>query len=121
MGWVLGFGIPIAYLMTGFLLSRAVYRSRHKRGYNKWNDEVDTGMTCGIMVVTWPIFAPLYFATVVILGIFKTESIGSLGEKFYKHRLPLTNEQKRVQELRAQKARKDEITRLEKELGIGSE
>lgn len=121
MGWLLGFGIPIGYIVMGFLLSRAVYRSRHKRGYNEWNHDVDTQMTCAIMVVTWPIFAPIYFTVVVIMGLFKTRSLAELGGKFYNHHLPLTNEEKRVRELRAQKERQQEITRLEKELGITHE
>lgn len=121
MGWLLGFGIPLGYIVTGFLLSRAVYRSRHKRGHNSYSDEIDTSMTCGIMVLTWPLFAPIYFTTVTVMGLFKTRSLSELGQKFYNHRLPLTHEEKRVRELRAQKDRKQEITRLEKELGITHE
>lgn len=118
MGWLLGFGIPIGYILTGFLLSRAVFRSRHKRGHTGWSNDVDTQMTCAIMVITWPILAPIYFPLVVIMGLFKTRSLAELGSKFYNHRLPLTNEEKRVRELRAQKERQTEIKRLEKELGI---
>lgn len=121
MGWLLGFGIPIGYFVTGFLMSRALYRSRHKRGYNRWYHDVDTQMAAGLMVFTWPIFAPLYFATVIVLSVFKTESIATLGEKFYNHRLPMTNEEKRLKELEAQKETQRKIKALEKELGIGRE
>jgi len=121
MGWLLGFGIPIGYILTGFLLSRSVYRSRHKRGYNTYHDEFDTSAVCGIMVLTWPILAPFYFGTVVVLGIFESKSLGTLGSKFYKHNLPETNEEKRLRKLRAVKDQQRQIRELEKELGIGKD
>ena len=121
MAWLLGFGIPIGYFVTGFLMSRALYRSRHKRGYNRWHHDFDTQMAAGLMVLTWPIFAPLYFTTVIVLSIFKTESIATLGEKFYNHRLPMTNEEKRLKELEAQKETQRKIKALEKELGISGD
>lgn len=119
MGWLLGFGIPIGYAVMGFLLSRSVYRSRHKRGHNSWSDSVDTEMVCLFMALTWPIFAPFYFTTVVVLGLFRTRSLTELGSKFYNHRLPMTNEEKRLKELEAKRETQRKIKALEKELGIG--
>ncbi len=118
MGWLLGFGIPIGYIVTGFFLSRAVFRSRHKRGHNGYNDDVDTQMACILMVASWPILAPIYFTTITVMRVFKTRTLPELFSKFYEHNLPATNETKRLNSLRAQKERQMEIARLEKELGI---
>lgn len=121
MGWLLGFGIPIGYIVTGFLLSRAVFRSRHKRGHNSYTDQEDTAIVCGLMVVCWPILAPIYFTTVTVMRLFKTRTLPELFSKFYEHHLPVTHETKRLDALRAKHAQKQEISRLEKELGIADD
>lgn len=125
MGWVLGFGIPIAYIVIGALLSRASWRSRHKRGLNVgpygYYSDMDSQFLAFFMLLWWPILAPAYFTTVAIQQAFHARSLSDLLEKFYNHNLPETNETKRLRKLTETKARQDKIKALEKELGIGSE
>lgn len=125
MGWVLGFGIPIAYCVVGALFSRASWRSRHKRGLNVgsygYYSDTDSQFLAFFMFLWWPILAPAYFTTITIQRAFHAHSLSELVEKFYNHNLPETNETKRLRKLTEAKARQDKIKSLEKELGIGSE
>lgn len=122
MGWLLGFGIPIAYVVIGAFVSRAAWRSRHKRGLTGWyGDDDDSQILSFLMFLIWPVLAPVYFTTITVQRLFHTQSLPELVEKFYKHNLPETNETKRLRKLTEEKERRDKIKALEKELGIGSE
>ena len=121
MGWILGFGIPLAYVMLGLFISRATYRSRIKRDLNGYIDSDDTFFLCVLMFVSWPLLAPFYFP-IVWWGA----SGKNLVESFYKHNLPESNRNKRLRlEREASEAKREStkkqnrIDELEKELGIG--
>ena len=114
MSWLLGFGIPLTYIITGFYLSRAVYRSRHKRGHTSSYDLVDTQCTCATMVVFWPVFAPVYFLTVAC----QTADKGNPFYRFYNHNLPETDSEKKRRLENEAYERKMYIEKLEIELGM---
>lgn len=114
MGWVYGFGIPIAYVILGFLISRATYRSRHKRGLTNYADIDDTVFLSVIMAIIWPFLAPIYFP-IVWWGV----SISDAVERFYKHNLPETRDEKERRLEREAREAKNRVDQLERELGIG--
>lgn len=108
MGWILGFGIPIGYLVMGLLTSRAAYRSRHKRDLNGYIDIDETVMLCVMMVVFWPALAPIYF-TIVTLGSH------DLVKRFYNHNLPETRREKENRLEREAREARRKIAQQEKE------
>lgn len=129
MGWILGFGIPIAYTVIGAYLSRALYRSRHKRGFtDNYIDSEDTTILSVIMFFLWPLMAWWYFPYV-----WTDKSGHKLIEKFYKHNLPETyRERERRMRAEIQQAKLDKreaekakskreayIDQLERELKVG--
>lgn len=132
MGWLLGFGIPIAYVIIGAFLSRAQFRSRHKRGLrDSYYDREDTNFAAGIMFFCWPAIAPVYFPWVWIEA--HKDGPSNMIEAFYKRNLPETNHQKQMRLQReafearrqAQEAEQEKtklqkrIDTLERELEIG--
>jgi hypothetical protein len=122
VGWILGFGIPIAYVLTGLLSSRAVYRSRHKRGLNSnYSDKDDTTFLSVMVAIAWPVFLPI-----CLVVRWYGQWGESLIKRFYNHNLPETDaERGRRLSKEADVARRKELafkTRirdLERELGIG--
>lgn len=114
MGWILGFGIPISYFVLGFYLSRAVYRSRHKRGLTGYYNSTDTHMTCTMMVIFWPILAPIYFSTVK----WQKSGWGNPVESFYKKSLPESDSKKEQRTWEEKNALQSRIRDLEYELGM---
>ena len=116
MSYLLGFGIPIGYIVMGFYWSRAMYRSRYKRlRYSyKWNS-IDNTFGCGFMVILWPVMGPIYFLTVACQNATK----GNLFVRFYNHKLPETAREKRNREYEEKQAMQTRIRDLERELGIG--
>lgn len=113
MGYLLGFGIPIAYIVTGLFLSRAVYRSRYKRGHTAAYDDVDTTMTCIMMGVFWPVFALFYFPIVWFRGTTQTAF-----HRFYTSNLPETNAQKEVRARQKEWDYRNKIHKLELDCGL---
>lgn len=121
MGWILGFGIPIAYVVLGLFISRATYRSRIKRDLNGYADEEDTLYLTVLMFLGWPLLALFYFPIV-----WWNASGINVIEAFYNHNLPETNREKQMRlerETREAKAesiaKQSRIEELERELGIG--
>lgn len=115
MSWILGFGIPVVYFVIGFYTSRAVWRSRHKRGLNDCVNDLDTKMACFFMVWFWPLFCPVYFLTV--LGQKKGVN-GNVFERFYNHNLPESNHAKEERRRQEKYELQSRIRDLEYELGI---
>lgn len=113
MGYLLGFGIPIAYLVTGLFMSRALWRSRHKRGLNGTYDTVDSEMMAGLMVFLWPLFAPVYFPLVATKGDYTTGL-----HRFYNTNLPETNEEKELRRKQEAWDYRKRIRDLELECGL---
>lgn len=114
MGWILGFGIPISYIVAGFYTSRAAYRSRHKRGLNSYGDDEDTMFLCILMTIIWPVLAPPYFFVVHWGKAIKHKVIS-----FYKHNLPETNKEKERRLEHEAREAKAYIDRLEREMEVG--
>jgi hypothetical protein len=92
MGYLLGFGIPITYLVVGLFFSRATYRSRYKRDLVGCSvNRVDTEGLCGTMVWTWPLLGPIYFLLVRFRGEKKTAL-----HRFYTSNLPESDYEKKI-------------------------
>lgn len=118
MGWILGFGIPIGYLVTGLYMSRMAWRSRYKRELRGYMHEDDTTMLCVFMVMFWPLVFPIYFGTVTAQKIFKANDIGELFEKFYTHNLPVSKAEKELLASQKDWDQRLQIHRLEIDAGL---
>jgi hypothetical protein len=123
--WLIGFGGPVLYIVTGVFLSRSVYRSRHKRGLTgRW--DIDTGPIATLVGLFWPVGAPMYFSTIGMVKVFKAEGVGDLAKRFYNHNLPetLMEKQRRLEDEKRAARKKIEdqakyIDKLERECRVG--
>ena len=116
MAWILGFGIPISYIVLGLLSSRVIYRSRYKRDLTRGYD-IDTGPICFLVGTFWPVALPGYVVAVGFKGDEKT-LFHRFFKWFYKGNLPESNKAKELRRKQESWDYRKRIHDLELECGL---
>jgi len=113
MGWILGFGIPIVYLTATLYVTRACYRSMHKRDkLDRWDD---WELTLTFMGIFWPVLAPIYFPWVTFK---KHKDDANFFQWFFKKNLPESYAAKDLRLAQEAYEKRKRIHELEKQCGL---
>lgn len=111
MGFILGFGIPIAYVLGGMFSARAVWRSRYKRDLaGRYDDAEILAFFVGMF---WPVMLPFYAFSIGLKGQHE-----NVWQRFFKANLPETNKEKALRLRQKDWDQRKRIRDLELECGL---
>lgn len=111
MAYLLGFGIPIGYIVTGLFAARAVWRSRYKRGMAGAYDDAE--ILAFFIGMFWPVALPFYAFSIGLKGGHK-----NVWQRFFKANLPETVREKELRLKQRDWDQRKKIRDLELECGL---